>query len=366
MKVFELDEIHFEYRTGARALSGVSLSVEEGESISILGTNGSGKSTLLYILQGLIAPQSGSIKAFGSGLTESARARISVLFQNSQAQLFSLTVWDEILFGPIQMGLSLTEAQGRAEEVLKTLGISHLRDRSTWQLSGGEVKKVALATCLSTNPDVYLLDEPTGGLDPRSQVELIELIMKLRDAGKTIITATHDLHLVSEISERAVVLGEDHRVLAEGSPTRVLRDHDLLLRANLIHKHEHLHEGFSHEHSHFGPHEHHETPHAHDFIEEEHEHEHAHELGHTHESGQAHTHEHPEEGEEEKPESDTVKKIKILLSHWAEHNIEHAKTYLEWADKAEAAGEKELAQLLREIAKESEKMNGLFKKGLES
>jgi len=355
MKIFELENIGYEYRSGARALSGVSLSIEEGESISVLGTNGCGKSTLLYILQGLIPPQSGGIKVFGSGFTDSIRARISLLFQNAQAQLFSLTVWDELLFGPVQMGVSLPEAQKRAQDILEMLGIAHLKDRSPWQLSGGETKKVALATCLSANPDVYLLDEPTGGLDPRSQVELIELIMTLRNAGKTIITATHDLHIVSEISERTIVLGEDHRVLAEGSPLEILRDHDLLLRANLIHEHEHLHEGFSHEHSHYGPHEHHEHAHRHQMKEHE-EVQHAHE--HAHEIGQAHPHEH----EEEKPESQVAKKIKILLSHWAEHNIEHAKTYLEWAGKAEDSGEKELAELLREIAKQSEKMNELFKR----
>jgi len=359
MRVFEVENIAYEYRNGARALAGVSLSVEEGESISILGTNGSGKSTLLYILQGLIPPQSGSIRAFGSGFTDGLRARISILFQNAQAQLFSLTVRDELLFGPLQMGVPLSESEKRAREIMEMLGISHLEERSPWDLSGGEVKKVALATCLSTNPDVYLLDEPTGGLDPRSQVELIELIGSLRKAGKTIITATHDLHIVPEISERTIVIGEDHRVLAEGSPLEILRDHALLLKANLMHEHEHLHEGFSHEHSHYGPHEHHEHPHEHKEVE--HAHEHAHEMGQAH--GHAHTHEHHHKPEEGKPESDVAKKIKILLAHWAEHNIEHAKTYLEWADKAEAAGEKEMAGLLREIARQSDKMNELFRRG---
>lgn len=354
MTILELENIDYIYKNGQTALQDISLSVNEGETVSILGTNGSGKSTLLYLLQGLLPPQKGKIKIFGSeNLTPEIRARISIMFQNSQAQLFSLSVWDEILFGPLQQGLSIPEAEKRAEDILQMLGIIHLKERSPWQLSGGEVKKVALGTCLSTNPDIYLLDEPTSGLDPRSQVELIELITALKRAGKTVITATHDLHMVSEISERAVVLGEDHGILAQGTPLEILRDEELLLRANLIHEHEHLHGDIAHEHSHYGPHEHHEHAHEHGEKGPGHSHEHSHEPGH------AHRHGHNEE--EKKPETDFDKKIKILLDHWAEHNSEHARTYLEWAGKAEEAGEEELARILREIAVQSEKLNELFK-----
>ena len=229
VKILELEGVSYEYRGGQKALIDIGLCVNEGESVTILGTNGSGKSTLLYILQGLTKPSSGSVRAFGGEVfDDSARARMGLLFQNSQAQLFSLTVWEELLFGPLQRGVPVSEAEKRAEDILGLLGISHLRERSPWQLSGGEMKKVALGTCLSTNPDVFLLDEPTSGLDPRSQVELIELVMALKKAGKTVITATHDLHIIQDISERAVIIGEDHRVLAEDTPSGILAKQDIL------------------------------------------------------------------------------------------------------------------------------------------
>lgn len=358
MKILELENIHYNYKNGQTALHEISFTVNQGDTVSILGTNGSGKSTLLYLMQGLFPPSKGKLRIFGNGesLSQEARARISIMFQNSQAQLFSLSVWDELLFGPLQAGLTVPEAEKRAEDILKMLGIAHLKERSPWQLSGGEIKKVALGTCLSTNPDIYLLDEPTSGLDPRSQVELIRLIISLKKAGKTIITATHDLHMVSEISERAIVLGEDHRLLAHGSTPEILRDEELLLRANLIHEHEHRHGDIAHEHSHYGAHEHHEHPHGHEHSESDHGHSHE----HSHEPG--HVHVHGENKEGKKPETEFEKKIKILLEHWAEHNAEHARTYLEWAEKAREAGEERLSLILREISEESKKLDELFRK----
>ncbi len=338
MSILELKDIHYEYKTGQKALSGVSLDVREGEAVTILGTNGCGKSTLLYIMKGLIAPTSGSLNAFGrEGLDENAKARISILFQNSQAQLFSLTVRDELLFGPLQEGLSPKRATERAEDIARVLGIEGLLDRSPWQLSGGEMKKVALATCLTTNPDIYLLDEPTSGLDPRSQVELVELILKLKEAGKTVITATHDLHIVADISDRTVVLGEDHTVLARGGPERVLRDQETLLLANLIHRHQHAHGGVAHEHSHYGAH------------------------GHDAGGYPAHAHSlYNRKGKEAGRELE--KKLKILIEHWMEHNLEHVSTYADWARKAEEAGKPELGATLKEIASESQKLNALFER----
>ena len=342
---FELEGISFEYQGGQKALDSVDLSIPFGESLTVLGTNGSGKSTLLYILQGLLTPSAGSLKVFGEKtFTGPKRARIAMMFQNSHAQLFSLTVVDELMFGPLQHGLSEQEARGRAEDIMELLGIGALASRSPWQLSGGEMKKVALGTCLSTNPDVYLLDEPTSGLDPRSQVELIELTMKLKESGKTIITATHDLHIIEDISERSIVIGEDHRVLADGPSAEILKMNDILLKANLIHEHAHRHEGFRHKHSHFGFHEHSE--------------------------GEVETAQKavPQEAgaipgkKGHQNMSDTGGKLKVLLDHWKEHNAEHARTYLEWAGKAQAEGRAELAETLREIARESTRLDELFKK----
>lgn len=356
MEVFGVDKISYTYKDGKKALDEVSFNVREGESLTIIGTNGSGKSTLLYLLDGLLMPESGSIKIFGkdlnNGFLPEFRERISLLFQNPQVQLFLLSVWDELCFGPLQLGLNKDEIKRRSEDILKLLGIEHLRERGPWNLSGGEMKKVALGTCLSTNADVILLDEPTTGLDPRSQIELVDLIIGLQKAGKTIITATHDLGIIEDISDRTIVLGEDHRVLLEGKPWDVMEDTKALLQANLIHKHAHRHCWYVHEHSHFG------------------EHKHEHILATTVGSLQSIVDSHEEKNlgvkEEKCFEISDLDKLKRLLEHWVEHNVGHAKTYTEWAEKADAMGKNELAGTLKEIADETKRLNLLFNTAIEA
>ncbi|PIV42275.1 MAG: nickel ABC transporter ATP-binding protein, partial [Nitrospirae bacterium CG02_land_8_20_14_3_00_44_33] len=221
MEVFNVKKISYAYKNGKKAVDEVSFSVKNGESLTIIGANGSGKSTLLYLLDGLLAPESGDIEIFGRNIKGNfppeLRQRVALLFQNPQAQLFLLSVWDELCFGPLQLGLEKSEIQKRTEELLELLDIKHLKDRGPWDLSGGEMRKAAFGACLSVNPDVLLLDEPTTGLDPRSQVEFVDLINELRHAGKTIVTATHDLGIIEDISDRTVVIGEDHRLLTEGN-----------------------------------------------------------------------------------------------------------------------------------------------------
>jgi cobalt/nickel transport system ATP-binding protein len=253
----------------------VNLTVHAGEQVAIVGANGSGKSTLLSILNALSYPTSGEFSAFGTLVKEEVfdtlednefssffRKKVGFLFQNPDIQLFSSTVFDEIAFGPLQLGLPQDEIRQRIEDVIAMLGIEALRDRAPHMLSGGEKKKVCIASILATNPDVLLLDEPTGGLDPRSQVWLIDLIQALAKSGKTIITATHDMAIVEKISTRAIVVGEDHTIKADRDSTAVMNDRELLLSANLIHKHMHRHGKLMHEHlhAHSQEHEHgHET-----------------------------------------------------------------------------------------------------------
>jgi cobalt/nickel transport system ATP-binding protein len=241
----------------------VTASFHAGEQVAILGANGSGKSTLLAILNALSYPTSGEFYAFGTLVKEeifdtlednefnrSFRKKVGFLFQNPDIQLFSSTVFDEIAFGPLQLDLPPDEVQKRTEEVIAMLGIENLRDRAPHMLSGGEKKKVCIASILSTNPDVLLLDEPTGGLDPRSQIWLIELIQDLAKCGKTIITATHDLDIVEQISTRAIVVGEDHTIHVDSDCASVMGNLDLLMEANLIHRHMHRHGKLLHEHLH--------------------------------------------------------------------------------------------------------------------
>ncbi len=351
MEIFVVDNISYKYKDGKKAIDVLSMSVPERESLTIIGTNGSGKSTLLYLLDGLLEPESGSIKAFGEPLKKGSqdfRQKVSLLFQNPQVQLFSLSVWDELCFGPLQMGLARVEAERRASDILNMLGIEHLRESGPWDLSGGEMKKVAIGACLSINPEVLLLDEPTAGLDPRSQVELIDLIIALRKEGKTIITATHDLGIIEDISDRTIVIGEDHKVMFEDKPWEVLKNTDGLLEANLIHTHAHRHFWYVHEHSHSGMHKHEHLP----------------ELigpGDLKESTESKGDIQAMSGEKTEME-----KLRVLIEHWAEHNHEHADTYMQWAEKVKASGDTNLYEMLREIAVETKKMNALFDKAREA
>lgn len=261
--IFDLRNISYSYVGKIDALKDISLKVEQKEQVSIIGTNGSGKSTLLAILNGLIYPTTGEFYAFDNEITEEVfdavkdnkfrsyfRTKVGFVFQNSDVQLFSPTVFEEIAFGPLQLDLTPEEVKTRVDDVLEMMEITKLRDRSPHTLSGGEKKKVSIATVLVNNPDVLLLDEPTAGLDPRTQLWLVELLQELGRAGKTIIIATHDLEIIEQISKRAIVMGEDHSIKVDGSAREVLSDFDLLLAANLIHEHMHLHGRLVHEHLH--------------------------------------------------------------------------------------------------------------------
>jgi len=261
--IFDLRDVSYTYLRRFDALRNVTLSFKAGEQTAILGANGSGKSTLLSILNALTYPTSGEFSAFGMPIKEEIfdtledneyarffRKKVGFLFQNPDIQLFSSTVFDEIAFGPLQLDLPPDEVQKRTEEVIAMLGIENLRDRAPHMLSGGEKKKVCIASILSTNPDVLLLDEPSGGLDPRSQAWLIEIIQDLAKAGKTIITATHDLDIVEQISTRAIVVGEDHTIHIDSDCASVMGNLELLMSANLIHRHMHRHGKLLHEHLH--------------------------------------------------------------------------------------------------------------------
>ena len=166
------------------------------------------------------------------------------------------TVFEEIAFGPLQLDLPLDEVKTRAKDVLDMMEIAETKDRSPHTLSGGEKKKVCIASVLANNPDVLLLDEPSAGLDPRTQLWLVELLQELAKAGKTIVTATHDLEIVEMISKRAIVMGEDHRVKMDDDASTVLSDYELLIASNLIHEHMHIHGKLVHEHLHSHEEEH--------------------------------------------------------------------------------------------------------------
>ena len=259
--MFVLDGVSYSYPSGEEALAGIDMSIEQGEKVVLLGANGCGKSTLLKLLNGLLFPQQGTIHCCGVQLSEETlrresfthdfRRRVAFVFQNSEAQLFNSSVWEEIAFGPLQMGIGEDEVRRRVDDVIAMLGLGHVRERPPFKLSGGEKKKVAIASVLSINPQVILMDEPTNGLDPRTQSWLIGLIKQLGAAGKSLVISTHHLDIVEEIADRVIVFGEDHRLVASGSPAEILSDRELLLAVNLVDDtfHRHVHEG-GHRHYH--------------------------------------------------------------------------------------------------------------------
>jgi cobalt/nickel transport system ATP-binding protein len=267
--VLNVQDVSFSYEGKQPALSNINFKIYSGERIAILGSNGSGKSTLLKLLDGLYFPNSGIVEAFGQPLTEIAfqddqfnfafRRRVGLVFQDTDVQLFCPSVWDEVAFAPLQLEMSREEVETRVAAAIAALRIEKLRDRAPHRLSGGEKRRVALASVLSLGPDVWLLDEPTTGLDPRSQSWLVDFIIEQGQNGKCVITATHDLTIVDAIADRVFVFNENHQMVAEGTPAQILSNDALLIECNLMHQHRHLHSSageHSHPHLHAQPHEH--------------------------------------------------------------------------------------------------------------
>ena len=201
---------------GVPVLSHLSASISPGETICLTGPNGAGKSTLLKLLNGLIFPEQGTYLFEGTAITASLmrdhryskwfHQRVSFLWQNPDTQLFCSTVTEELAFGPIQMGLPSAEVRQRVDDALQALSIAHLRDRAPYSLSGGEKKRVALASLLTMNPAVWTMDEPESFLDAAGRAWLMEFLQALQRAGKTLIMATHDRELLQAFGQHTLAL----------------------------------------------------------------------------------------------------------------------------------------------------------------
>jgi cobalt/nickel transport system ATP-binding protein len=256
--LYRLRGVGYMYSGRLTALDGVNLDIWPGERVALLGANGSGKSTLLKLLDGIVAPSAGTMRALGCDVAAVAAGQeaftfhrqVGLVFQDPDIQLFSATVLDDVAFGPLQLGLTAEEVRQRCDEALAAMSIAHLADRAPFELSGGEKKRAAIASVLSLRPEVLLLDEPTASLDPRTRWVLVDLIRGLGEAGRTLIVATHELDIVPLIADRAVVLSEQGTVMADGDPAAILADTALLVRANLIHEHLHKHGPIQHSHRH--------------------------------------------------------------------------------------------------------------------
>ncbi|NOY69663.1 MAG: ABC transporter ATP-binding protein [Deltaproteobacteria bacterium] len=258
--IFKLNDVCYDYIGKDRALNNINMTIERGECVSVLGANGSGKSTLLKLLDGLYFCSKGELFGFNEKIDESimadkqtARAfhkKVGFVFQDPDVQLFLPTVWDEVAFAPLQMGLPRRDVAEIASDALDQLGLFGLKDRAPYHLSEGEKKKVSIASVLTLDPDVWLMDEPTASLDPRSQGWVIDFILELGQRKKTAVIATHDLEIPYVATKDCYVLGQDHGVLAHGPSSEILENDEILLSANLIHRHRHIHRGAAHSHPH--------------------------------------------------------------------------------------------------------------------
>lgn len=267
--IFELQDVWYSYLGRIPALCGVDLKIAKGEKAAVIGANGTGKSTLLAMLDALVFADRGMARAFGRELKENDfdsddfssafRRRVGFVFQNPDIQLFCPTVREDILFGPLQLGVPPHDAQARLERLSVSLGFEHLLGRSPHQLSIGEKKRVAIASVLAIEPEVLLLDEPTAGLDPQTTRHIIDIILAENDSGRTIVTATHDLHIIPEIADVVHVFGAGKKIVRSAPAEVILSDQAFLEDHNLVHIHRHKHKGVmhSHPHTHLDHHEQH-------------------------------------------------------------------------------------------------------------
>ena len=228
----DVTDLTYAYEAGSRALDGVSFRISPGESVGLIGPNGAGKTSLFLCLSGVLAAQSGSLRVAGLDLRIGAQRRqlpahVGIVFQNSDDQLFNATVFDDVAFGPLNLGLCPEEVRVRVAEALQRVGMAGQEQRVPFHLSGGEKRRIALAGVLAMRPSILLLDEPSMYLDPRGRRELIALIATL---GGTRVIAAHDLDLILRTCERTLLL--DHGKLIVDGPTRTV-----LANATLMDEH---------------------------------------------------------------------------------------------------------------------------------
>jgi cobalt/nickel transport system ATP-binding protein len=231
--IVEVQDLNHTYADGTKAVKGISFRIHHGESVAVVGANGAGKSTLLLHLNGYLTPQSGTVRIGDFPLTKETvkniRKTVGMIFQNPDDQLFMPTVYDDVAFGPLNLGLPPAEVESRVQDALTRSNTEHLRERPPYRLSGGEKRAVAIATVLAMSPDILVMDEPSSNLDPKARRTLIELLVGFKH---TKIIATHDLDMVLDLCERTIVI-RDGQVMADGPTADIFQDADLLEASHL-------------------------------------------------------------------------------------------------------------------------------------
>jgi cobalt/nickel transport system ATP-binding protein len=226
-EIVKVSDLHFSYPDGHEVLHGISFNLCEGDKVALVGPNGAGKSTVMLHLNGILHGR-GEIEVADRRLNPEnmpvIRSLVGLVFQNPDDQLFSPTVFEDVAFGPLHMGLSEDEARARVDEALDMVHMKSYRDRLSHHLSMGEKKRIAMATVLSMRPSILVLDEPSAGLDPRARRKLINL---LREMPITMLVSTHDMAMVRDLFPRMIVMDEG-RIVADGLTAQLLEDEDLL------------------------------------------------------------------------------------------------------------------------------------------
>lgn len=226
--VLRLQEIHFAYQKSSPVFSGLNLQVRRGERLGIIGPNGAGKSTLLLLLNGLLKPEKGRVEVLGEAISPESemkvRQTVGLVFQNPEDQLFCQTVFDDVAFGPLNFGLRKEQVTARVRQALNEVGLSHFEERSTFNLSFGEKKLVALATALSMQPEIVALDEPTSNLDAIHRRKIMRWVSQ---NGRTCLITSHDLDMIYDTCQRTIILNRG-QIVADGPSEQILKNEELL------------------------------------------------------------------------------------------------------------------------------------------
>jgi cobalt/nickel transport system ATP-binding protein len=233
--LIEVKDLIYQYKDGTKALNSLSLSIPKGKKAAILGPNGAGKSTLLLHLNGIHLAQEGQVTFDGEVISSKnehwVRSKVGLVFQDPDDQVFSTTVWEDVAFGPTNMGLPEEEIQQRVEKALESVGMLSQKDRPPHNLSYGQKKRVAIAGVLAMDPEVIILDEPVAFLDPRGKDDLFQILDELNNGGTTIVIATHDVDLAVEWVDEVIII-KGGQCLAQGD-TSLLTNEEIITQANL-------------------------------------------------------------------------------------------------------------------------------------